>query len=165
MSVDQEYERQQRLTSWQSRYDTALEPFNRHAPRPSAGQGINNYRRQALTYLRSFIEPGNPWRGVDLSDIPADALNVVDRDIISSARIVSERPRLMALTPSAKADRLDPSLRQVEVNRGGSKITMFYPPAENPDAHFVRAMSRPGRRVAGFYTPNGYITTNGTMMR
>jgi hypothetical protein len=164
-NVDQESERQQRLTSWQSRYDEALAPFSRHAPRPSAGQRINNYRRQALTYLLSFTEPNNRWRDVKMDSVPADALNVADRAIVDSARVVSERPRLMAMTPSARVDSLDPSLRQVEVDRGGTKITMFYPPPEDPTAIFTRAMGRPGRRVAGFYTNNGYITTSGTMMR
>jgi hypothetical protein len=49
-----------------------------------------------------------------------------------------------------------------KIPNGGNIVTFH---GKDETASFVRAMSRPGRRVTGFYTPNGYITTNGTMMR
>jgi hypothetical protein len=67
--------------------------------------------------------------------------------------------RLLADTAAARPDSLHAGVKAVTTVENGIKTTRYYGEC------FVKAMTMPGRRVAGFYTPNGYITTNGTMMR
>jgi hypothetical protein len=85
----------------------------------------------------------------------SNALSAIEPKILDEARQAANNPKLLAHTPAAKPDSLDPNIKAVTLNG----VTTFW------GESFVRSMSRPGRRVAGFYTPNGYITTNGTMMR
>jgi hypothetical protein len=105
--------------------------------------------------MKQYLAPGNPWRDVSLNGLRSDALNIAQSEIIDGLRATARDPRLLANTPAAKPDTLDPNIKAVTLNG----ITTFW------GESFVRAMGRPGRRVAGFYTPSGYITTNGTMMR
>ena len=77
----QEYEQelQRRLTVFQARYDTVLEPFGRRAPAPRMGQGANSYQREGLGYIQQFVHPKSPWRDVSLDGMKADALAVAGR--------------------------------------------------------------------------------------
>ena len=154
-----EVELQRRLTVFQARYNDCLEPFGRQAPCPTMGEGANAYQRKALGYLQQFVHPGSPWKNVSLDGMKADALVIANQEIIADAMVTARDPRLIAQTPAARPDTMDPNIKAVKVVRGGKEFTEFY------GESFVKAMCRPGRRVAGFYTPNGYITTNGTMMR
>jgi hypothetical protein len=154
---DKEYEAelQRRLTVYQSVYDSALEPFGRRAPAPTLGVGANEFRRSSLTQLKQFLPPGNPWRDASLNNLKAGALDVIQKEILDGLRTTARDPRLMALTPAARPDPMDPAIKAVKVVRGGKEFTEFY------GEHFVRSMSRPGRRVAYFNGPYGPITTDG----
>jgi hypothetical protein len=154
-TAELERQRDERLTQFQAKYDWVLEPLKRSAAPPQQGIGVNEYRRQSLGFIQRFLPPDSKWRGVSLDGCKADALNAIEPMILNEARLAATNPRMLAHTPAAKQDTLDPSIKAVTLNG----ITTFW------GESFVRAMSRPGRRVAGFYTPNGYITTNGTMMR
>jgi hypothetical protein len=90
----------------------------------------------------------------------ADSLNVVEPQILAEARAVASTPALLAQTPAGRADTVDPELRMITTVNGGTEVHSFF-----GESSFVKRMGRPGRRVTGFYTPNGYITTNGRMMR
>jgi hypothetical protein len=154
-TAELERQKQERLTSFQARYDSILEPLKRAAAPPVQGIGVNEYRRRSLGFIQQFLPPDSKWRGVSLDGCKSDALNAIEPQILNEARLAATNPRLLAHTPAAKPDTLDPNIKAVTLNG----VTTFWGDS------FVRAMSRPGRRVAGFYTPSGYITTNGTMMR
>jgi hypothetical protein len=154
-TAELERQRDERLTQFQVKYDSVLEPLKRSAAPPQQGIGVNEYRRQSLGFIQRFLPPDSKWRGVSLDGCKSDALNAIEPQILDEARLAATNPRMLAHTPAAKPDTLDPNIKAVTLNGQ----TTFW------GESFVRAMSRPGRRVAGFYTPNGYITTNGTMMR
>jgi hypothetical protein len=154
-TAELERQRDERLTMFQARYDSVLEPLKRSAAPPQQGIGVNEYRRRSLGFIQRFLPPDSKWREVSLDGCKSDALNAIEPQILDEARQAAGNPKLLAHTPAAKPDTLDPNIRSVTLNG----VTTFW------GVSFVRSMSRPGRRVAGFYTPNGYITTNGTMMR
>jgi hypothetical protein len=157
----QEYERelQRRLTTYQSVYDAAMEPFGRRAPAPTLGVGANEFRRESLTQLKQFLPPDNPWRKAPLDGLKSDALNVAQSEILDGLRTTARDPRLMATTPAARPDTMDPNIKVVKVIRGGKEFTEFY------GEHFVRGMSQKGRRVLSFNTPNGPVGSNGAYLR
>ena len=140
---------------FQVRYDSVLEPMKRAAAPPRQGISVNEFRRQSLSFIQQFLPPDSEWRGVSLNNCMSDALNAIEPQILNEARLAATRPSMLAHTPAARPDSLDPDIKAVTLNG----ITTYH------GQSFVKNMTMPGRRVAGFYTPNGYITTNGTMMR
>jgi hypothetical protein len=154
-TAELEKQKQERLTQFQIRYDSILEPLKRAAAPPTQGIAVNEYRRRSLGFIQQFLPPDSKWRGISLDGCKSDALNAIEPQILDEARLTATNPRMLAHTPAAKPDTLDPNIKAVTLNG----VTTFW------GESFVRGMSRPGRRVAGFYTPGGYITTNGTMMR
>ena len=154
---NQEYERelQRRLTVFQARYDAVLEPFGRRAPAPRMGQGANSYQREGLGYIQQFVHSDSPWKGVSLDGMKADALVVANEEILADAMVTASDPRLMATTPPARPDPMDPNIKAVKVVRGGKEFTEFY------GEHFVRGMSQKGRRVVGWNTSSGPVHASG----
>jgi hypothetical protein len=157
MPTTAELERQksERLTQFHTMFDQVLEKFGRRAPPPRPDQSINSYRREGMGYIQPFLHKGSKWRTVPLSGLMSDALNVAQADIFADAAYTASNPRLMATTPAARIDSLDPGIWAVKVVRGGKEFTEFY------GESFVRAMSRPGRRVVGWNTSTGPVLASG----
>jgi hypothetical protein len=155
-TAELERQKQERLTQFQARYDSVLEPLKRAAAPPTQGIGVNEYRRRSLGFIQQFLPPDSKWRGVSLDGCKSDALNAIEPQILDEARLAARTPAMLAHSPAARPDSLDPNLKSVTLNG----VTTLH-----GSQSFVKSMARPGRRVAGFYTPNGYITTSGTMMR
>jgi hypothetical protein len=145
----------ERLTAFHALFDQVLEKFGRRAPPPRPDQSINSYRRKGMGYIQPFLHKGSAWRTVSLDGLMSDALNVAQGEIFADAAYTANNPRLLADTAAARPDTLDPDIRQVKVVRGGQEVTEFY------GQSFVRAMGRPGRRVAYFNGPYGPTTTDG----
>jgi hypothetical protein len=133
-------ELQRRLTGYQQRYDEVLEPLKRSAPPPKLNQGANAYRREALGYIQLFLPRGHELRDLSLANCRADALGALEPQILALARETARRPALLADTPAGRVDSLNPNIRAVTLNG----ITTFH------GESFVKAMGRPGRRVASF---------------
>jgi hypothetical protein len=91
---------------------------------------------------------GHELRDVPLDNMRSDAIGVFERQILHAAREVARRPRMLADTPAARPDTLDPAIKAVPVNRNGIETIEYY------GESFVRKMSRPGRRVASFWPPS-----------
>jgi hypothetical protein len=145
-----EAEKQSRLTQFHEIFDRALEPFGRHAPAPVTDEGINAYRRRGIAAIIPFLDKSSDWYNypsASLEQLKSDALNVVQRDVINDATYCARNPRLLAETAAARPDSLDPDIKVVTTFENGIKNTRYY------GQSFVKNMSRPGRRVAGFYTP------------
>jgi hypothetical protein len=79
----------------------------------------------------------------------ADALVIANQEIIADAMVTARDPRLIAQTPAARPDTMDPNIKAVKVFRGGKEMVEFY------GEHFVRGMSQKGRRVVGWNTSTG----------
>src|SRR6516165_10178633 len=134
---DPEYKRelQRRLTVFQSVYDQTLEPFGRRAPAPRMGQSANSYQREGLGYIQQFVHPKSPWRKVSLDGMRADALAVANQEIIADALVTARDPKLIAQTPAARIDPMNPSIKVVKMVRGGKEFTEFH-----GEESFVKAM-------------------------
>jgi hypothetical protein len=137
---EQERAVQERLSSFQAAYDQFFEPLKRSAPVPQQGQSVNSYRRNTLTYLQNFLPPSSEWKNVSLENCMADSLNAIEPQILREARYAATRPSLLAHTPAAKVDSLDPDIKAVTLNN----VTTYW------DQSFVKNMGRAGRRVVGF---------------
>jgi hypothetical protein len=147
-----ERQKQERLTLFQARYDSVLEPLKRAAAAPKEEIGVNEYRRRSLGFIQQFLPPDSKWRGVSLDGCMSEALNAIEPQILNEARLAATNPRMLAHTPAAKPDTIDPSLRAVTLNG----ITTFH------GESFVRNMGRPGRRVVSFTTDQGrYVPGRG----
>jgi hypothetical protein len=151
MPTTAELERQksERLTQFHALFDQVLEKFGRRAPPPRPDQTINSYRREGMGYIQPFLHKDSAWRTVSLDGLMSDALNVAQQEILADAAYTANNPRLLADTAAARPDSIDPNIRQVTVNRGGTETTEFY------GQSFVRGMTRPGRRVVSFTTDQG----------
>jgi hypothetical protein len=97
------------------------------------------------------MESGTP--GSSSASILATAarLNAIEPDILAEARLAATNPRMLAHTPAAKPDTLDPNIKAVTLNG----VTTFW------GESFVRGMSRPGRRVVGWNTSTGPVLASG----
>jgi hypothetical protein len=143
-TVEYERELQRRLTVYQQKYDSALEPFKRSAPCPPRGVGANEYRRAGLGYIQQFLPADSKWRDISLDGMRSDALAVAEEQILADAERTARHPKLMADTPTARPDATNPNIKMVTVVKGGVETREFY------GESFVREMGRPGRRVIGF---------------
>jgi hypothetical protein len=114
------------------------------------GMSINEFRRRSLSYIQQFLPP--EWRGVSLDNCMSEALNAIEPQILKEARFAATNPRLLAHTPAAKPDSLDPDIKAVTLNG----ITSYH------GQSFVKNMGRPGRRVTGWMTPQGPVKANGS---
>jgi hypothetical protein len=154
-TAELERQRDERLSMFQARYDSILEPLKRSAAPPSQGISINEYRRQSLSFIQRFLPPDSQWRNVSLDGCKADALSVIEPQILNEARLAATNPRLLAHTPAARVDPADSTLRMLELNG----IRTFHP--GEPGAFFGRQFTRPGRRVIGFHTSSGFVNCEG----
>jgi hypothetical protein len=91
-TAELERQKQERLTLFQARYDSILEPLKRAAAPPSQGIGVNEYRRRSLGFIQQFLPPESKWRGVSLDGCKMDALNAIEPQILDEAP-VSPRPQ------------------------------------------------------------------------
>jgi hypothetical protein len=89
----------------------------------------------------------------------SDAINVAQSEILDGLRATARDPRLIAQTPAARPDTMNPNIKAVKVVHGGKEFTEFY------GAHFVKAMGRPGRKVVGFNTSSGFVNCQGWPVR
>jgi hypothetical protein len=85
-TAELERQKQERLTMFQVRYDSVLEPMKRAAAPPRQGISINEFRRQNLSYIQQFLPPDSEWRGVNLDGCMSEALNVIEPQILNEAR-------------------------------------------------------------------------------
>jgi hypothetical protein len=88
------------------------------------------------------------WRGIKSDSV----LNALEPDLLAAVQVEAWNP--CHVPPGELRE------RKIVDEYGKVREIRFI-----GQESFVKQMSMPGRRVAGFYTPNGYITTNGTMMR
>jgi hypothetical protein len=145
-TAELERQRDERLSMFQARYDQILEPLKRSAAPPPQGISVNEYRRRSLGFIQRFLPPDSKWRNVSLDGCKSDALSAIEPQILNEARLAATNPRMLAHTPAARPDNLDPNLKSVTING----VTTYH-----GEHSFVKSMSRPGRLVTSFTTDTG----------
>ena len=150
MTSQQEHFDQAR--KFQAYYDDTLRKVGMRAPQPILGQTCNDFRRETLrTIKRTFLQ-NHEFSKINCRGLPADALQAYEPQFLKAA--VDEAYNPIHVPPG--------ELRKIEEmdEYGKVKTVRFI----GQDC-FVKQMGRPGRRVVGFLTPQGYVTTSGQFLR
>jgi hypothetical protein len=151
MSYDQLMRMQASGRVYQERYDDALQPWDQRAPPPVLGQDLDAYRRDTLVKIKRLLPDGHELRKVQIRKMPDDALNVFEPQILKAARAEAYNPNTV---PRGEFRRV------TEVDSNGLKIVKYI-----GQESFVRALTRPGRRVTSFRTDQGFIDASGRPLR
>jgi len=120
----------------QSRAERAAQAFGDSAPHWVSGENLLQYRRRLLG---PFKQHSSTWRGVELSRLDADALNVAEPKIYADAWDAVNNP---ATVPEG-------TLREiVETDRTGRRISRF---VGSPEACWGQ-FKAPAKLVVGWRT-------------
>jgi hypothetical protein len=120
----------------QSRADSVFNGFGQRAPRPLEGENLLDYRKRLATKLKSH---SNIWKAVKLSVLPEEAFGIAETQIYSDAATAAVNPIDLKAGELRMVTKIDPAT--------GVRSNVFY-----GTESFVKAMGRPGRRVASFRT-------------
>jgi hypothetical protein len=124
----------------QAHADEAYSAFGDRAPIPLRGETTDGYRLRTATHLKQHSKA---WKGVDLAKLigNADAFDVAEKQIYADAALAAANP----------TDLQPGHLREIlKRGPGGRQISEFVGPNT-----FIRAMTRPARRVSAFNTQRG----------
>ena len=144
MATEQEHF--QAARRFQEYYDAALQQVGQRAPPPVLGQKVNDYRRETLRQLKhSFLPQNHELFPVQMRALPDDALDVIETQVVQAS--VKEAVNPAHLAPG--------EIRPIERRDALGNKTIDWIGQES----FVKAMTRPGRRVIGFRTPHGLEMT------
>jgi hypothetical protein len=123
---------------FQEFYDQTLRRVGARAPQPILGQTVNDYRREALRNLkRTFLPQNHDLYQVQYRQLKADALGVLEPQLLSAVVIEANNPAHVPLGELRKIE---------EYDEYGKVRTIKFIGQES----FVKAMGRPGRRVKSF---------------
>jgi hypothetical protein len=151
MSTPQEHFEASR--QFQEYYDATLRKVGARAPQPTLGQSVNDYRRETLRNLkRTFLPPAHDLYQVQYRSLRSDALQALEPQLLQAVVQGAKNP--VHVPPG--------ELRKIEeLDEFGKLKTIRWVGQES----FVRAMSRPGRRVIGFTTDRGRFDASGRPLR
>ena len=139
MSTDQQHFDAAR--QFQAYYDDTLRKVGTHAPAPSLGQSVNDYRRETLRQLkRTFLPPAHRLYEVQYRGLRADALAVFEPQLLQACVAEANNPAHVPPGELKKIERLDEYGKVRCIDWVGQDS-------------FVKQMMRPGRRVVRFMTP------------
>jgi len=123
---------------FQEYYDETLRKVGMRAPQPVLGQTVNDYRRETLrTIKQTFLPPAHPLSKVQMRALKADALGALEPQVLQAAITEANNPCHVEPGQLRKIEEIDPY--------GQVKTIRWVGPES-----FVKAMSRPGRRVKSF---------------
>jgi hypothetical protein len=138
---------------FQEYYDDTLRKVGMRAPQPTLGQTVNDYRRETLrTIKRTFLPQNHPLYQVQMRALKADALGALEPQVLQAAVVEANNPCHVPAGELKKVERLD---------QYGQVKTIDWIGQES----FVKAMTRPGRRVVSFRTDHGYVDASGRGLR
>jgi hypothetical protein len=139
-SVPSEQEHFNANLRWQEHVDNHLLNVGGRAPPPTLGQTTNDYVRETCrTLKRTFLPPVHDLHKVNYRGLPGDALSALVPQLLDACIKEAENPT--TVTPG--------EFRQVKVHNqytGRVDAIKFIGPES-----FVKAFSRPGRRVVQMY--------------
>jgi hypothetical protein len=145
-------ERTQRINEWRSHYNDKLKDIGFEVPLPKAGQTVGGYRRHVAQVIADSLLPsGHSFAKMDWVDMPFDAFKNLEPMHLTHA--VTEYQNPANVTPG--------TFREIKKHLpNGQECVTFVGPES-----FVKQLGRPGRRVVGFRTDQGYMNTNGQFLR
>jgi hypothetical protein len=120
----------------QARADTVFNGFGQRAPRPLEGEALVDYRKRLATKLKSYSPA---WKNVKFSVLPEEAFSIAETQVYSDATAAASSPTDLGAGELRMVTKVDPTT--------GVRTNVFY-----GKESFVKAMGRPGRRVASFRT-------------
>jgi hypothetical protein len=137
---------------FQEYYDTTLAQIGWRAPQPVVGQSVNEYRTETLrTLKRTFLPQNHELYCINYRGLKNDsaALRALEPQLLREVVVQAQNP---ANVPRGE-------IREIkEYDRSGNIASSRFIGQES----FVKAMTRPGRRVLGFRYPDGtFRNTNG----
>jgi hypothetical protein len=151
MTREQILQEQASARVYQERYDNALQPWGARADAKPLSQDIYDYRRDHTARIQQFLPEGHELRSIPIHKLAADAYEVYEKQILDAAADSAWRPDAV---PKGTIE------RRTKTDDFGLKIISYL-----GEESFVREMGRPGRRVASFCGPHGYITASGRPLR
>jgi len=138
---------------FQEYYDETLRKIGTRAPQPVLGDTVNHYRRETLrTIKQTFLPQNHPLYAVQMRELKADALAVIEPQVLKAAVVEANNPVHVPEGELRKVEELDDY---------GKLKTIKWIGQES----FVRQMMRPGRRVVSFRTNNGFVDASGRGLR
>jgi hypothetical protein len=137
---------------WQEHYQNAVASIDGRIPAPVFGQSVNEYRTEVLRLLkRTFLPQNHDLYRINYRGLKNDsaALAALEPQLLREVVVQANNP---ANVPRGE-------LREIkEFDRTGTLMSSRFIGQES----FVKAMTRPGRRVLGFLHSNRhYYNTNG----
>jgi hypothetical protein len=120
----------------QSRADAVFNGFGLRAPRPLEGEALFDYRKRLATKLKAHSAR---WKSIKLTRLDDETFAPIEEQIYADAAVAAANPVDLEAGEMRMVARVNPST--------GSRENVFY-----GKESFVKAMGRPGRRVASFRT-------------
>jgi hypothetical protein len=136
---------------YQERADNALQPWDIRAPTPVLGEDPAKYRRDLAVKLKKQLPDEHKLRQVQYRGLDDAALSVFEPQLYHA---VHDEARNPATVPAGEFRRV------VNIDTNGMKIVEFI-----GQESFVKAFTRPGRRVMSFRTDHGYLDSRGRPLR
>src|SRR6516165_2709828 len=93
---------------FQEYYDTTLRRVGMRAPQPVLGTTVNNYRRETLrTIKQTFLPQNHPLYAVQMRQLKADALGVLEPQVLEAAVTEANNPVHVEPGQLKKIERFD----------------------------------------------------------
>jgi hypothetical protein len=143
------------ITKYRVYYNDKLKDIGFEAPTPKAGQKGGDYRRKSLqTFADSLLPQHHQFAKMDWCDqerMPYDVLKNLEPQLLQHCGTEYQNP--LNVPPG--------TFREIKKRQpNGQEFTEFI-----GRDNFCKFMGRPGRRVVGFRTDQGYMNTNGQFLR
>jgi hypothetical protein len=138
---------------WQEHYQAQVEDIGLNIPPPTLGQTTNSYRREMMRLLKkTFIPATHDLYQVQMRGLPASALPAIEQALLPACKTEAFNPATVPKGEIREVHKIHP--------QSGHKMNVFI-----GQESFVKQMGRPGRRVVGFKTDQGYMNTSGRFLR
>ena len=122
------------LSEVQARADDVFIQLGDRAPQPLVGESPMMYRRRIVGLLSKHSDR---WKGKPLERIDDVLLDNIEKDIYADALVRARSPN----------DMKPGQIRERKWQENGHTYTEF---TGGPDAHFIKSLTRPARRVRSF---------------
>jgi hypothetical protein len=152
MTSEQLEYQQESARLYQAMYDETLRKVGMRAPQPVVGQAPDDYRREALRTMKKQFLANHELGKINMRGLPDGALQAFEPQVLDAVVSEANNPNNVPLG----------ELRQLKVlDELGQVRAIKYIGQES----FVKAMGRPGRRVASFLLNGVHVDASGRALR
>ena len=135
----------------QARYDEAFQPWGMRAPERVIGEPIDDYRRKLAIKAKKLLPEDHEYRQVQFRQLRDDAFDVFEPQLLKDCKSAAYRADSVPLGEMRRVE---------EVDQNGLKTVKWI-----GQRSFVEDFKQVPRRIAGFWTPHGYMTATGRYLR